>query len=639
MVFFLILLPQAPAPPQEVRAAAFGFDPEDATRALQAAVASGAKKVVVENTGRPWVVTPIRLGSDQEIVFEKGVVVQAKPGAFRGKNECLFSADAARNLTLTGYGATLRMRKEDYQRDYEKSEWRHALSLRSCSNVLIRGLTIAASGGDGIYLGVARAGVPCRDVVIRDVVCEDNHRQGISIISAENLLIENVVLRNTAGTAPQAGIDFEPNRPDERLVNCVMRNCVSEGNQGCGFAFWLGYLDGTSQPVSLRLENCRAVGNRGPALMWGTRNTGPGSFPRGTGDFVSCLFERSGGPGVQISGNPASGCRLRFDRCRIADCAPDRREASPVTFTIPKEATEDAGNAEFNDLVVRDSLPRPPITFIDMTGRRRVRRVTGSLILESQERRFLLDERTLGEWMPALAFKDIPPVALDGLRFEPPRPGAAAGGGDPMRLRGTSEYLLYAEAGKETSFTVNFRPTGPVGGALRIHLTAPSGREVRVPEVPPRQKTPVVFTPSESGAHRIRIEAGGASVVVESAGSALVACGEKVPFHFFGGGGTFYFWVPPGTAEFGVKVTGGGIGEAVRVSLLGPDGRTVEERDNILKPHLFVAKPLDPARGEVWSLRFAKPSEGVLEDFFVDLLGVPPLLAGSPGSLLKPVKP
>lgn len=192
----------------------WGFDPEDATEALQAAI----------DSSRPWVISrTIHLRSNQEIVFEKGIVVEAKQGAFLGKGDCLFLAALQRNITPIGYGATLRMRRLDYTKlPYEKAEWRHALSTRSCENVRVYGLTLASSGGDGIYLGVAKRSIPCRKIHIKDVVCIDNYRQGISVISAENVLMENVVMRDTGGTPPMAGIDFEPNESTERLSNIVM---------------------------------------------------------------------------------------------------------------------------------------------------------------------------------------------------------------------------------------------------------------------------------------------------------------------------------------------------------------------------------------------------------------------------------
>jgi hypothetical protein len=224
----------------EARASWWGFDPADSTAALQAAINSGVRKLIVEDMGAPWITDKLKLASDQEIVFEKGVVVLAKRGAFHGNGDCLFSAASKKNITLTGHDSVLRMWKEDHddKAQYTHAEWRHVLGFWSCASVRITGLTLADSGGDGIYLGVAQKGVPCSDVVIKNVGCVNNYRQGISVISARNLLIEDCVLKDTWGTAPEAGIDFEPNSPAEELVNCVMRNCVSENNRGDAYAFY-----------------------------------------------------------------------------------------------------------------------------------------------------------------------------------------------------------------------------------------------------------------------------------------------------------------------------------------------------------------------------------------------------------------
>ena len=59
------------------RASWWGFHPEDATSSLQAALDSRAIRVVVERMNGPWIVTPIRLPSDKEIIFELGAVVEA----------------------------------------------------------------------------------------------------------------------------------------------------------------------------------------------------------------------------------------------------------------------------------------------------------------------------------------------------------------------------------------------------------------------------------------------------------------------------------------------------------------------------------------------------------------------------------
>ena len=230
--------------------------------------------MIVDNLGKPWIVDPITLASDQELFFEKGTEVLAKKGSFKGTSDSLFRAFLKKNITLTGYGATLRMRRSDYAGPpYKKGEWRHVLDLRSCSNVRIYGLTLAESGGDGIYLGTANGSVPNRDILIKAVVCDKNYRQGISVINAENLLIEDCVLSNTAGTAPAAGIDFEPNAAGERLTHCTLRRCVSQNNAGGGYFVAIPGLTAASSPVSLGFERCRSTGDQQAAVLVDTGNS------------------------------------------------------------------------------------------------------------------------------------------------------------------------------------------------------------------------------------------------------------------------------------------------------------------------------------------------------------------------------
>ncbi len=97
-------------------AAWWGCEEEDHTAALQAAIRSGARRVIVPNIGRPWVIEPIQLESNQEIVFEKGVVIEARPGKFRGPEDSLFTARDKENIVLRGKGASWVMRKQDYRK-------------------------------------------------------------------------------------------------------------------------------------------------------------------------------------------------------------------------------------------------------------------------------------------------------------------------------------------------------------------------------------------------------------------------------------------------------------------------------------------------------------------------------------------
>jgi len=256
-------------PDKVVKASWFGYKAAEATKALQEAINSGAKKVVIDNAGE-WIVEPIMLTSDQVIEIEKGVVITAKRGAFKGTSDSLFNLTGISNVVINGNGALLRMWKSDYfSPEYKRGEWRTGITIASCSNITVDGLTIKDSGGDGIYLGNAGGAQPyCKGIVIRNVVCDGNARQGISVISAENLLIENCTLINTIGTPPEAGIDFEPNLPHERLANIVVRNCVAENNKGGGYIVYFSNFNETTTNVSITYDNCSAKNNAFGGFMY-----------------------------------------------------------------------------------------------------------------------------------------------------------------------------------------------------------------------------------------------------------------------------------------------------------------------------------------------------------------------------------
>jgi hypothetical protein len=617
----------------------WGFDPEDATEALQAAIDSGAPKVVVENMGRPWIVSrTINLRSNQEIVFEKGVIVEAKKGAFLGKGDCLFLAALQRNITIIGYGAVLRMRKLDYtQPPYEKAEWRHALSIRSCENVRVFGLTLASSGGDGIYLGVAKRGVPNSKIHIKDVVCVDNYRQGISVISAENVLMENVVMRDTSGTPPMAGIDFEPNDPTEVLSNIVMRNCTVQNNSGDGFAFYLHNLNSASRPISIRLEGCRSIGNRRSVSI--SVGNSKEKTVNGVIEFVDCKFEGSEGAGIYIAQKPPFGCKVRFVKCEISDAALKQVTQSPIMFASARGNFEPIGGVEFIDCVVRDKVERLPMAFFNPAGVELTDVIgTLTLIRDGRATKFELTRELLNEWFPQQAFKVFPKFEVKGAKFVPLFPDAKfpQGVSSTARLRGVAEFLVWANAGEKVAFTLKVLPVGKVEvRPAKLAITTPSGKVIGMKDAVAERDNDYEFVADETGAFRITCDAGNATVTLSKCTHRFCLFAGEGTFHFLGTVGEFFFLVPKGVREFGVKVMGGDGTELVKVTVRDGVGRVVAERDNIALWQFAITRENEES-DEIFSVKFERPSIGVLEDFFVQLQGIPPLLAPVREALLKP---
>ena len=331
-------------------AAWWGFDEQDSTTMLQAAIDSGVEKLFIPNMGKNWIVEPLFLNkNNQEIIFESGVIVMAKKGSFTGTGDSLFTVQDKSNITLRGYGATLRMHKKDYQSPlYRKGEWRSGLNFHNCKNVKVLGLTICDTGGDGLYFG----GDLCKNILIRDVVCDNNHRQGMSVISAENLLAEHCVFSNTKGTPPMAGVDLEPNKASQKMVNVRIRNCVFENNDSIGMHMSLGRLNAKSEPVSVLWENNHIRGSGMGIHVGGLPDDGP----RGKIEFKNNIIEDADTAGVLIRCKSRDAVRLVFNDLFMKNVAMGKQSAwvhpAAIVFHARSEASLKPGGIEFNNCFV-----------------------------------------------------------------------------------------------------------------------------------------------------------------------------------------------------------------------------------------------------------------------------------------------
>jgi hypothetical protein len=305
---------------EEVKVSDFGWDAEDSTRIVQAALDSGAKRVVFDRQSGPWIVTPVKARSNTEIVFEDGVELQAKKGTFQGIHEYLMEFSSVTNVSLIGRGdrgGILRMHKSDYQKaPYAPSEWRHALAIRGSVDIRVENMSFIHSGGDGISIGGEKGGLDhSLNVTIRRSVCDGNNRQGISVCSVENLLIEDTELKNTNGRLPKAGIDFEPDHGGQRIVNCTMRRCHIEGNAGNGILIYLGAQNFVSKRSGITVEDCTIVGNGANGIsvtVGGTdKRVKP---PTGEISFSDCLIAGNRNGSIELSRKPA-GYPIAFIDC------------------------------------------------------------------------------------------------------------------------------------------------------------------------------------------------------------------------------------------------------------------------------------------------------------------------------------
>jgi hypothetical protein len=367
----------------------YGFTAADGTRALQAAIDDPtASKIIVRNMGQPWLISKtIFMQSNKEIVFAPGAIVQAKPGAFADNTKPLIRAVGIENIKLTGQGqganqATLKMNRETGNRE----ENGHILGISGVKNYVVSGLKLTGAGNDGIYIdGAASTAFPTlrpasENGLIENIVADRNRRQGLSIISAQNLTVRNSKFINTSGTAPSSGIDFEPNVSTDRLQNIKIDTVDLRNNDGSGIDFALGNQNNSSLPISIDVNRVIMDGNHysgvavGATPSDGSNGNLPSATPNGTISIRNTIISNTkgdisffGGPSAAISIQGLSGdrsdprnLRFNFDNVTISGTGNGKFIKNPI-YLQGFGGTDNAqqiGNVAFKNVVVRDNFKR-----------------------------------------------------------------------------------------------------------------------------------------------------------------------------------------------------------------------------------------------------------------------------------------
>lgn len=403
--------PSAAAQNAEAKVVNLAEHPEidsDTTKAFTEVLNSDATKVVIPDRGKPYIVGPVVVtNGSKEIVLEPGVMILAKPGAYKAKMACLLRFENAKNIVLRGNKATIRMNRTEYLGDdHQPSEHRHAVAIAACNGVLIEDLNVEESGGDGVYISgayyhkepvpegsikvswkgkegpVTRWELPVSyNVTVRRVVADRNHRQGLSLISGVNVLIEDCLFKNTSGTPPMHGLDIEPGNLRNQLKNVVVRNCVSEMNDGAGFMVYLRKLKETSEPVDVRFEGCEVRGSKGAGLIVGAIGDRDDEGVTAHITFKDCKVMDTEKAGIYVYDKSFKTGEVIFENVHLRNVATSdtaglsspeaaqevnpRRSppVAPIVFYLRRQSnlTNHFGGVTFKNCRVEDDKERPVI--------------------------------------------------------------------------------------------------------------------------------------------------------------------------------------------------------------------------------------------------------------------------------------
>ena len=375
----------------------YGYDPADATPFLRQALGpnSTADTIVVDNVGT-WNVDRIFVRRDDvTILLEPGVIVSGLAGAFENANFKLFNVSGRTGIHFIGYGATIRMVPGVSFSSGDAGGFRHLLNFGGCTDVSVIGLTLRDSGGDGIQISKSfQEGEPSftENVVIRDCFIDNNYRQGISITSGQNVLIENCLITNTEGALPSSGIDFEPSFAEERIVNCVVRNCRITDNAGRGIQNGFGKSDATTPPIDVLIEDTyiarNGTSNESSKAGAITLRLGQ-STATGVVTVRNTLIEDQPYDGIQVQTKPGL-VRLELDNVIIRNVANDQTEdfEHPITLDIDGQNPDlPFGGINFNNVVIEQDQDIEYFFavgfFGDDQGMRTIEDITGNVTVIS----------------------------------------------------------------------------------------------------------------------------------------------------------------------------------------------------------------------------------------------------------------
>lgn len=353
-----------------VRASDFGFDPVDATPALTAALDSGADVVIIDNVGQDWITRPLWINRDNvTVILEDGVTLRGLAGGFPDTRDGIWRIHGRTNVKLIGYGATCVMNKPEYT-----GEWRAIVRMGTSEAITVEGLVLRSAPGDGLIIGAGS-----KNITVRNVVCDDNKRNAISVIYADGLLIEGCALINTAGTAPEAGIDIEPDTGTQIVKDVVIRDTVFAGNRKYSFEINLMRYTATSTPASVLVERCY-MGPTADAVVHvqpGTKGPASGSVV-----FRDCVFDAADSPGtVNVYGQRGyDGAQTRFERVAFTALSePARVDPFLKIWSGMVTVLPEYGNVRFADCVVLGDLAGPFLAGMEGAGDPVLSNVAGNI--------------------------------------------------------------------------------------------------------------------------------------------------------------------------------------------------------------------------------------------------------------------
>ncbi len=475
----------------------FGFNEKDATENLQKALDSGASRVIVENTGKPWIIRMVYPRSNTEIIFQKGVRFIAEREWFKSRKhrDSMFRIQDVKNVMIRGENENDHEVVVSGYRDFMdrartcRNYGASAFEVNNSENVAIMNLRAHDTGMDGICFG--GLGLSNKDMYLKNLDLDSHFRQACSICAAHGAYFKNVRFRNTAGSEPAAGIDLEPAELNQSNWALYFFDCTFEGNMGGGLLF----STSSHEPIGVYAKRCTFEPQRKGDLivfirqgLYAKRNiTVPGKAV-----FEDCTF-RGFSDVSPIFVEGLSLMNLEFKNCTVTDTGRlmtrgAKADASAFCFHLNNDVWSSWGIPDsnkkatitFENFKVTGYTNAPAIQVRDDAGHYSVRNLKGKIDFNGKT----IDASAFNYRAPDFAFEELPQAVPTTLAT----PVAAANkdrrehpftfryDGNWWHFPPDYTYLFYGKKGDSAEFLLRY--VGWVPGDKTIRFTTPSGKTI-----------------------------------------------------------------------------------------------------------------------------------------------------------------
>jgi len=247
---------------------ALGDGMHDDTAAIQAAINSlpttGGTVVIPAGTYMIDTSKKINLRSLMLLQMDPNAILKAKTSSL--SRHYILYVNGKSDVEIAG-GQLVGDRETHVYATSGTHEWGHGLQILGGKRVTVRDMHISKCTGDGVCIGGLSS-----DVVIANIIATNNRRQGLSITNCSNIKVYDSEFSYTKGTAPECGIDIEPD-DGYSCKNIWIENCRMNNNAKYGVNIWKRASYITITKSTLEYNGSLGMGTNGCSYLTITNNT------------------------------------------------------------------------------------------------------------------------------------------------------------------------------------------------------------------------------------------------------------------------------------------------------------------------------------------------------------------------------